>query len=285
MHETFFNAIAFNSDLSMWDVSNVESFYRTFMRATSFNGDITTWNVENCLEMGSMFFEARSFNQDLSAWNVSQVERFTNMFRGASSFNGEISGWNVSSGQNFGSMLDKAYNFNQELSNWDLSSALNVNFSPSEFTNFLDSTALSISNYEATLQGWASNPATPDSLALGSRALQYCDESGRNILLEKGWNISGDSKADEAECLPSSTNSLSELEFSVYPNPTNGEVNISISNNENITTYQIISQNGKVYTSGNLTGNLTISDLLPGLYYLKLIKGNKVGIRKIVVVE
>ena len=119
----------------------------------------------------------------------------------------------------------------------------------------------------------------------GSAALQYCDDTGRDILLSKGWNISGDSKADGAECLPSSTNSLSELEFSVYPNPTTGEVNISISNNENITTYQIISQDGKVYTSGNLTGNLTIFDLLPGLYYLKLIKGNKVGIRKIVVME
>ena len=44
----------------------------------AFNQDISTWNVSSVTDMSGMFEIASAFNQDIGSWNVSNV---TNMNR------------------------------------------------------------------------------------------------------------------------------------------------------------------------------------------------------------
>ena len=43
----FSGATSFNSDLSKWDVDNVNIMYNMFFEATSFNSDLSKWDVKN----------------------------------------------------------------------------------------------------------------------------------------------------------------------------------------------------------------------------------------------
>eukprot|EP00519_Triparma_laevis_P003093 CAMPEP_0182500088 /NCGR_PEP_ID=MMETSP1321-20130603/8263_1 /TAXON_ID=91990 /ORGANISM="Bolidomonas sp., Strain RCC1657" /LENGTH=49 /DNA_ID= /DNA_START= /DNA_END= /DNA_ORIENTATION= len=44
-----------------------------FYEAKAFNGDLSTWNVSNVTTMAGMFGSASVFNGDLSSWDVSNV--------------------------------------------------------------------------------------------------------------------------------------------------------------------------------------------------------------------
>ena len=63
----------FNSDLSKWDVSRVNSIGYMF-GFTSFNGDISKWNVGAVMDMRETFANA-PFNGDISNWNVGAVTK------------------------------------------------------------------------------------------------------------------------------------------------------------------------------------------------------------------
>ncbi len=66
----FYQATAFNGDITGWDVSNVTTMNSMFYGASTFNQPIGDWNVANVKNMGSMFQNAIAFAQDLSAWDV-----------------------------------------------------------------------------------------------------------------------------------------------------------------------------------------------------------------------
>ena len=66
----FYSAIAFNSDISGWDVSNVTNMRWTFLAARAFNSDISGWDVSNVTNFRATFQQTEAFNQDLSSWNV-----------------------------------------------------------------------------------------------------------------------------------------------------------------------------------------------------------------------
>lgn len=63
-------ARGFNEDLSLWDVSNVESADNMFAGATLFNQDLSRWewNAGRLKSWNNMFADASSFNQDLCKW-------------------------------------------------------------------------------------------------------------------------------------------------------------------------------------------------------------------------
>ena len=218
----FSDASIFNSDLSNWDVSSVNDMSGVFEDATIFNSDISNWNVSSVTDMRAMFTGAIKFDSDLSSWDVSSVTDMSIMFNGASEFNSDLSNWDVSSVTLMNGMFSNTANFNSDLSNWDVSNVTNMfsmfsrallfnqnlgswNLSKIQFDEFdlgfmLSNSGLSKQNYEATLLGWAQNSNTPDNLNLGASNLQYCDEEGRNILInDKGWVIQGDTKLTESE--------------------------------------------------------------------------------------
>ena len=121
MSELFYDALAFNADLSKWDVSKVTDMRGMFSLALAFNSDLSTWDVSKVTNMGGMFHNARSFNSDLSKWNVSKVTDMDCMFLNARSFNGDLSKWDVSKVTDMCGMFKMAWAFNGDLSKWDVS--------------------------------------------------------------------------------------------------------------------------------------------------------------------
>jgi len=58
-----------------------------FLNAIAFNQDISGWQVYNVTNMNSMFQNASKFNQNIGNWNVSKVTTMIYMFYGARAFN------------------------------------------------------------------------------------------------------------------------------------------------------------------------------------------------------
>jgi surface protein len=80
--------VAFNPDLSSWDVSTfAENMRQAFLGCAAFNSDISSWNVSNVTNMALAFKGCASFNQDISSWNTSSVTNMENMFNDAVLFN------------------------------------------------------------------------------------------------------------------------------------------------------------------------------------------------------
>ena len=118
----FYNAYAFNGNLSSWNVSSVTDMSSMFHDASSFNQTLNDWDVSSVTNMEDMFFDAASFDQPLNDWNVSSVTKMHAMFFDAPSFNQTLNDWDVSSVTDMSSMFLGASSFNQPLNNWDVSS-------------------------------------------------------------------------------------------------------------------------------------------------------------------
>jgi len=116
----FFNARAFNGDISLWDVSSVTNMLGMFQSAYVFNQDIGSWDVSSVTDMQTMFQNAYVFNQDIGSWDVSSVANMRQMFY-ASSFNQDIGSWDVSSVTNMASMFYNVSSFNQDIGSWNTS--------------------------------------------------------------------------------------------------------------------------------------------------------------------
>ena len=117
MFEMLFSAVAFDGDISNWNVSSVTDMSYMFA-ATNFNWPLNSWDVSSVTHMNSMFFDAIHFNQDLHNWNVSSVISMHNMFARATNFNGDISGWDVSKVTDMSGMFVSASSFDQNLGEW-----------------------------------------------------------------------------------------------------------------------------------------------------------------------
>jgi surface protein len=83
----FFCCSSVNSDLSAWNVSQVESFYGTFLGATSFNSDLSAWTPSSAKDCWYMFGGASNFNSNLCSWGEripsGQLIDVTDMFLGS----------------------------------------------------------------------------------------------------------------------------------------------------------------------------------------------------------
>ena len=118
----FYDAKAFNQNISGWDVSSVTDMAYMFNNAYAFNQDISGWDVSSVKDgMSGMFNNARAFNQDISGWDVSAVTKMDWMFNNAHAFNQDISGWDVSAVTDMLFMFSNANVFNQDISGWDVS--------------------------------------------------------------------------------------------------------------------------------------------------------------------
>ena len=114
-----------------------------------------------------MFREASSFNGDVSGWDTGLVTNTFGMFAGASSFNGDVSGWDTGLVTNMSYMFYQASSFNQSLGAWDINAVVLMSY-------MLDDSALSVDNYDATLNGWADiQQAKQPNVVLGAAGLFF----------------------------------------------------------------------------------------------------------------
>ena len=120
MSGMFYNANAFDGDLSSWDVSSVTDISEMFKGAVTFNHPLNSWNVSSVTNMGGMF-KTTAFNHPLNSWDVSSVTNMREMFNEATHFNHPLNSWNVSSVTNMSWMFNIAFDFNQNLTSWDVS--------------------------------------------------------------------------------------------------------------------------------------------------------------------
>jgi surface protein len=169
-----------------------------FNGATSFNSDISSWNVSNVTNMAHMFNGASSFNQYINtngvysedgefyynSWNTSNVTNMSRMFRNSVSFNQDISSWTVSNVNDMSFMFAYASSFDRNLGEWNIS---NVNI----MNGMFEEITLSTDNYEGILNGWASLESVQNNINFDGGYSQYCDASGRDILINTyNWTIS-----------------------------------------------------------------------------------------------
>ncbi|MDA9907972.1 BspA family leucine-rich repeat surface protein [Flavobacteriaceae bacterium] len=126
MGDLFYEAVAFNQDISSWDVSSVTDMRFMFANAESFNQPIGDWDVSSVTDMPNMFYDANSFNQSIGDWDVSNVTDMRSMFRGAYNFNQDLNSWNVNSVTDMSNMFVSADVFDQDISSWDVSSVTNM---------------------------------------------------------------------------------------------------------------------------------------------------------------
>ena len=128
----FDGASNFNSDISLWDTSNVTGMLATFYGASKFNSPINTngvcWNTSKVTTMSEMFYGCSLFNQDISLWDVSKVTTMAGMFNSATNFNKNISGWNTALVSTMLNMFSGCSVFNQNVSTWNVSSLTTSSF-------------------------------------------------------------------------------------------------------------------------------------------------------------
>ena len=138
-----------------------------FFFAMSFDGDVSGWDTGSVTNMSLMFAYATAFNQSLNNWVTGSVTDMSYMFDMASSFDGDVSGWDTGSVTNMYAMFSGATAFDQSLGAWDISAVVDM-------TNMLAGSALSVDNYDATLNGWAdTEQAKQSDVTLGAAGLSF----------------------------------------------------------------------------------------------------------------
>src|SRR5690606_31301465 len=106
------------------------------------------------------------------------------------SFNGDLSGWVTSNVTNMRAMFQSAPNFNQSIGNWDITQVERMD-------GMLIEAGLSVSNYDATLTGWAAQSGLQRNVLLDAHELYFCaGENARQKLVDDfGWAINDAGKS------------------------------------------------------------------------------------------
>jgi surface protein len=210
MSGMFYEAVAFNQDISGWDTSGVTNMGLMFYGAVAFNQVLSGWNTSSVKDMSDMFYDAVAFDGDISGWNTSSVMDMSGMFDGAVAFNQDISGWNTSIVTDMSSIFAGAVVFNQDLSSWntigvtDMSwafagaVAFDQNLSGWNISKVTDMSwmfndvTLSTANYDAILIGWESQ-TVQNGVSFSGGYSQYnigtAADARQGLITDHGWGI------------------------------------------------------------------------------------------------
>lgn len=261
MASIFENAQSFNQPIDSWNVSSVTNMRYMFNGAFSFNQPINSWNVSAVTTMYNMFSNARSFNQPLNNWIVSSVTDMTDMFSGALNFNQPLSNWVVSNVTNMRSMFRYCFQFDQSLHHWNFSSV-------TAMTNFLDSTSMSVTNYDSLLAHLHQSHFNKN-LSLGAGGLAYCSsDSLRNLLINNGWSFTGDNY--NCQTVGLEENQINRT-LSIFPNPSSSHVILSMekAQGHRLRIFNIQGQLIRELLLSSEQTNVDISELDNGIYFLQ----------------
>jgi len=122
----FFQAIAFNSDVSTWSMGAVTNMQQMFHFAIVFNSDISKWKTGAVTTMQQMFRYAVLFDSDVSKWNTGAVTTMQQMFHQATAFNSDVSKWNTGAVTTMQQMFHQATAFNSDVSKWNTDAVTNM---------------------------------------------------------------------------------------------------------------------------------------------------------------
>ena len=178
-------------------------------------------------------------------WDVSQVTDMSSSFEDRNNFNGDISSWDISSVTNMGSM-----------------------FSLSGF---------STNNYDAILNSW-SQQDVQSGVTLGAAGIAYCNgaDARQSLMDNYGWIIT-DAGLD---CSTASVEDQSQLNITIYPNPSSDRVYIEGNYSQlKAVVYDIL---GKQVIKESITNSIDISQLEKGVYILQLSDGAKLTTQRII---
>lgn len=177
--------MAFNGNVSDWDVSNVTDMTQTFTYCHSFNRPLN-WDTSSCTTMFQTFVECISFNQDMPNFVTSTTTNVTNILSRCYAFNGQINTWDLTGitsggfGGGLWQFMSDCTSFNQSVVGlnpvnaggyvgaFQGCTALDQDFSSWPIVNITDATSmfdgvtLSTANYNALLISWAAQSVQPN---------------------------------------------------------------------------------------------------------------------------
>ena len=107
----------FNTDISNWDVSNVENSDSVFEDCWEFNKPLNYWDVSKGRTFNKTLYNCKNFNQPLDKLDVSTSVNMALMFYNCNKFNQSLNYWDVgkdaSSVRGFGQMFENCKKFSR----------------------------------------------------------------------------------------------------------------------------------------------------------------------------
>ena len=169
-------------------IDDLGETFRNAAKLTSIGG-VSSWDTSGVTDFTQMFRSATEYNQDIGSLNVSSAEKVDRMFYGASKFNQDIGSWDTGNVISSSYMFYNAEAFNQDLSDWDIEELTYAK------RMFQLANALSTTNYNLLLDGWASQSVQPN-VKFHAGDATYDESTGgvngsdsRSNLVTSGWTI------------------------------------------------------------------------------------------------
>jgi surface protein len=224
-------------------------------------------NLSNVTSLSQIFVGCRKLvGSNLGDWNVSTVQNMTSVFHGCHLFNSNITSWNTSNVTSMFRMFFDAKTFNQNISSWNVGKVTNMNdlFNTAEFFN-QDLSSWCVDNIAAKPSGFDNNT-------------WRWNKTNRQPV----WGTCPPPPQAFRDFMEDDIAKDDKLNIVVYPNPSNGTINVKVSD-KNSYAYRLIDMQGKMIRNGIINGTNTIDNLAAGMYKLIIVSNAEQHVTSIIV--